>query len=89
MKFSPRQSAWCDTDYVPTTARQQRCGTCLTLDPRAAGRCPECGSVVSGRALWGLTWGGGCDRAETRVAELMARLKPAADLPEPAERRAA
>lgn len=35
--------------------------------------CP-CGSKVSGAARWGDRWGGGCDRAEERVVNLMERM---------------
>lgn len=40
----------------------------------------SCGSTVSGRELWGDTWGGECDRAEARASALMDRLsKPSGD----------
>lgn len=34
----------------------------------------QCGSAISGRARWGSSWGGECDRAEQRVEALINRI---------------
>ena len=57
--------------YAPTGGRQRICTVCR--DGQATGaNCSTCGSLVSGRARWGATWGGECDRAEARADALMA-----------------
>lgn len=74
MLFSPRTCAWCAETFTPHSGRQQRCDPCRSTPPSMAGRCLNCGSPVSGRALWGVSWGGECDRAETRAADMLAKL---------------
>ena len=70
MKFVPRECIWCGVEYAPRSARQRRCDPCRTRPAAELGRC-DCGSLISGRGLWGATWGGECDRAEQRVHALM------------------
>jgi hypothetical protein len=72
--FRARACAWCTATFTPLAPREQRCEDCRQLTPAQAGRCEECGSIVSGRARWGAAWGGGCDRVEERISDLMDRL---------------
>lgn len=69
--FKEKVCAWCGGVFTPTGARQKRCDDCRATKASDAGRCDNCGATVSGRARWGSSWGGECDRAEERVSGLM------------------
>lgn len=55
--------------YVETLPEDER--RALADQPEL---CESCTMPVSGRARWGDSWGGECDRSEHRASALMARL---------------
>jgi hypothetical protein len=69
--FRARNCEWCGLEYTPHSSRQRRCDGCRVAPVSESGRCRGCGSPVSGRARWGASWGGECDRSEARVDALM------------------
>jgi predicted amidophosphoribosyltransferase len=69
--FRARNCEWCGAEFAPHSSRQRRCDTCRQRGATEAGRCRDCGNPISGRARWGASWGGECDRAEGRVDALM------------------